>query len=110
MFQVTGNKVTDITAQQTAGWGIIWFLIHYFAGNSLHLVKSTIANNASFLDMAFVYPYRNSIAENQNTIFEKHIQTFTYYMNSIKKVFLYFFFLFIHWINIFKFQMFYHKI
>lgn len=70
----------------------MWFFIHYFAGNSLHLVKSSIANNASFLDMAFVYPYRNSISENQNKIFEKHMQSFTYYKNNIKKVFLYNFF------------------
>lgn len=77
MLWVTGNKLTGITPQQTAGEKNIYFLIHDLVGNSLHLVEFTTANNASFLDTVCGYPYRNSgkisISENQNRIFKKHI-------------------------------------
>lgn len=55
---VTCNKVTSITTEQNIGKKKIYFLIHYLAGNSLHLVKFPIANDASFLDTVYLYPYR----------------------------------------------------
>lgn len=49
-------------------WKNSSFLINYLVGNSLYLIKLTIANNASFLGTVCVSPYRN---RKENMYFRK---------------------------------------